>query len=169
MAQIETSVTPEHVAAAYNVLASGDIEQIKQYWAEDMVWQVPGHNRLSGWHYGLDGFLAFMQEVGELSGNSFRMERVAGEVLVTGEYSADITRNLGNRADDVSKTMDIEVVHVLRWRDGKVIGGKGAIFADGTTEYDQFWSHSPMVTPATHSLGDTSGTRPAQAEQKWAD
>jgi hypothetical protein len=38
-------------------------------------------------------------------------------------------------------------VHVLRWRDGKVIAGKGAIFGDGTTEYDQFWSRSPVVTP----------------------
>jgi hypothetical protein len=36
--------------------------------------------------------------------------------------------------------LDIDVVHVLRWRDGKVIEGRGAIFGDGTTEYDQFWS-----------------------------
>ena len=46
--------------------------------------------------------------------------------------------------------MDIEVAHVLRWRDGKVIAGKGAIFGDGATEYDQFWSRSPAVTPPTH-------------------
>ncbi len=36
--------------------------------------------------------------------------------------------------------LDIDVVHVLRWRDGKVIEGRGAIFGDGTTEYDQFWA-----------------------------
>ena len=41
--------------------------------------------------------------------------------------------------------MDIEVVHVLRWRDGKVIAGRGAIFGDETTEYDQFWSRAPVV------------------------
>ncbi len=46
--------------------------------------------------------------------------------------------------------MDIEVAHVLRWRHGKVIAGKGAIFGDGTEEYDQFWSNSPAVTPPTH-------------------
>ena len=98
MAKIEASVTPEHVQKAYGALASGDVNQIKEYWAEDMVWQVPGHNRLSGWYYGLDEFLAFMDEVGKLSDNSFRMDPVAGQVLVTGDYSTDLTRNLGHRA-----------------------------------------------------------------------
>jgi hypothetical protein len=28
----------------------------------------------------------------------------------------------------------------LKWKDGKVIEGRGAIQGDGTTEYDQFWS-----------------------------
>jgi uncharacterized protein len=36
--------------------------------------------------------------------------------------------------------LSIDVVHVLRWRDGKVIEGKGAIFGDGTNNYDLFWS-----------------------------
>jgi hypothetical protein len=78
------------------------------------------------------------------------MDSIAGKVIVTGEYSADLTRNRGNRANETDKTMDIEVVHVLRWRDGKVIAGRGAIFGDGATEYDQFWSRSPVVTPPSH-------------------
>ena len=40
------------------------MEQIKQYWAEDMVWLVPGHNPLAGMYHGLDGFLGFMGQVG---------------------------------------------------------------------------------------------------------
>jgi ketosteroid isomerase-like protein len=150
MAQITAAVTPEHVLKAYAALGSGDIEQIKQYWDAEMVWQVPGHNELSGWYYGRDEFLAFMGKVGELSGRSFRMEPVAGQVIVTGNYSCDLTRNRGHRAGQPEKTMDIEVAHVLRWRDGKVIAGKGAIFGDGTAEYDQFWSRSPFVTPPSH-------------------
>jgi ketosteroid isomerase-like protein len=150
MTTVQAVITVQHVLDAYAALASGDIERIKQYWAEEMVWQVPGHNRLSGWYEGRDQFLAFMGQVGQLSGNSFRMENIAGQVVVTGEYSADLTRNRGNRLNEPDKTMDIEVVHVLRWKDGKVVAGKGAIFGDGATEYDQFWSSSPMVTPPTH-------------------
>jgi pSer/pThr/pTyr-binding forkhead associated (FHA) protein/ketosteroid isomerase-like protein len=144
---IDASITPEHVSEAYAALNSGDMGLIRQFWAEDMVWQVPGHNELSGWYYNRDEFLAFMGKVGELSDHSFRMDLVAGRVLVTGDYSVDLTRNRGHRKGAENKTMDIEVAHVLRWRDGKVIAGKGAIFGDGATEYDQFWSRSPVVTP----------------------
>jgi uncharacterized protein len=147
---IEADVTPEHVMEAYAALGSGDINQIQKYWAEEMVWQVPGHNELSGWYYSRDEFLAFMGKVGEMSDHSFHMDLVAGKVLVTGDYSVDLTRNRGYRKGQPKKTMDIEVAHVLRWRDGKVIAGKGAIFGDGATEYDQFWSSSPAVTPPTH-------------------
>jgi predicted ester cyclase/ketosteroid isomerase-like protein len=147
---IQTTITPEHVGEAYAALGSGDMNRIKQYWADDMVWQVPGHNELSGWYYSRDEFLAFMGKVGEMSGGSFKMENIAGRVLVTGDYSVDLTRNRGHRKDEDDKTMDIEVAHVLRWRDGKVIAGKGAIFGDGATEYDQFWSRSPVVTPPSH-------------------
>ena len=150
MHDIEASITPEHVSEAYAALSSGDMNRIRQYWADDMVWQVPGHNELSGWYYNRDEFLAFMGKVGDLSDHSFHMDLIAGRVLVTGDYSVDLTRNRGSRKGAEDKTMDIEVAHVLRWRDGKVIAGKGAIFGDGTTEYDQFWSRSPVVTPPSH-------------------
>ena len=112
-----------------------------------MVWQVPGHNQLSGWYYGRDEFLAFMGKVGALSDRSFHMDSIAGQVLVTGEYSCDLTRNRGHRDGHPDKTMDIEVAHVLRWRNGKVVAGKGAIFGDGTTEYDR---SGPAPLPSHH-------------------
>jgi steroid delta-isomerase-like uncharacterized protein len=149
--EVEAAVTPEHVGEAYDALASGDIKLIRKYWADDMVWQVPGHNELSGWYYSRDEFLGFMSKVGEMSDHSFKMELIAGRVMVTGDYSVDLTRNTGRRKDAPDKSMDIEVAHVLRWRDGKIIAGKGAIFGDGSTEYDQFWSRSPFVTPSSPS------------------
>jgi ketosteroid isomerase-like protein len=137
------NVTPELVGKAYTALASGDMAQIEQFWAEDMNWLVPGHNPLSGWYHGRQAFLDFMAEVGRLSNGSFNMESIA--VMCSDEYSADVTHNVGYRAGyegtgTVPYTkLDINVVHVLRWRDGKVIEGRGAIFGDGTNQYDQFW------------------------------
>ena len=131
-------ITPELVQQAYDALASGDREKIRKYWADDMIWLVPGHNPLSGLKRGLDGFLGFMQEVGRLSGNSFYMEREA--IMTSENASADVTHNVGNRAGDVNRKLDINVIHYLRWRDGKVIEGRGAIFGDGTAQYDAFWS-----------------------------
>src|SRR3954470_23911477 len=135
-------ITADRVTSAYKALATGDRNLIAEFWSEEMVWQVPGHNHLSGWYHGLDEFLGFMGQVGALSGGSFKMETVS--TIVEADWSADIPRNQGKRADS-EKKLDIEVVHVLRWADGKVIAGKGAIFGDGTTEYDQFWSRAPVV------------------------
>jgi len=146
MATAEATVTPEMVVRAYEVLMTGDPEKIAEMWAEDMIWLVPGHNEVSGWYHGRDEFIAFMGEVGQLSGGSFNMTRTT-PICIGEDFSADITRNVGYRAGYDESTaqqpytkLDIDVVHVLRWRDGKVIEGKGAIFGDGTTEYDQFWS-----------------------------
>ena len=135
-------MTPELVGKAYEALATGDRDKIRQYWADDLKWLVPGHNQLSGWKNNLDEFLAFMKKVGELSGNSFHMDNIC--TTTSDEYSTDVTRNRGNRANAPDKKLDIVAVHVLRWRDGKVIEGRGAIQGDGTTQYDQFWS---PVTP----------------------
>lgn len=131
-------ITPEQVAAAYAALATGQREQIAQLWAEDMRWLVPGHNPLSGWKNNLDEFIAFMGTVGRLSDNSFRMDSIA--VMAADNFSADVTRNTGNRAGQPDRRLNIDVIHWLTWRDGKVIEGRGAIFGDGTAQYDEFWT-----------------------------
>lgn len=131
-------VTKELVGQAYAALATGNPDEIAKYWAEDMVWLVPGHNPLSGWYHGRDAFIGFMKRVGELSGNSFHMDAIT--VMVNDEYSTDVTRNRGERAGNGDLKLDIDVAHVLRWRDGMVIAGKGGIFGDGTDQYDHFWS-----------------------------
>ena len=89
-------ITAEQVAAAYAALATGQRDQIAQVWAEDLRWLVPGHNQLSGWKSNLDEFIQFMGTVGRLSDNSFRMDSVA--VMAADNFSADVTRNTGNRA-----------------------------------------------------------------------
>ncbi len=138
-------ITPQYVNQAYEALASGEITRISEYWAEDMNWLVPGHNQLSGWYHGRAAFLSFMSKVGQLSANSFNMQRTI--ILTSDEYSADVSNNIGFRAGSNSASappyqkLEINVIHLLRWRDGKVIEGHAAIFGDGTTQYDQFWSH----------------------------
>ena len=46
----------------------------------------------------------------------------------------------GTGPETTTRKLDINVIHYLRWRDGKVIEGRGAIFGDGTAQYDAFWS-----------------------------
>jgi uncharacterized protein len=131
-------ITAQQVADAYTALASSDLDQIARHWAEDMRWLVPGHNQLSGWKNNRGEFLDFMTTVGRLSENSFRMDRLA--VMTAENFSADVTYNTGHRAGEPSRVLSIDVIHWLTWRDGKVVEGRGAIFGDGTAQYDAFWS-----------------------------
>lgn len=130
-------LTEQRVREAYDVLGSGDRQKIEEYWDQDMTWLVPGHNQVSGLKSGLDEFLAFMDKVGFLTDNSFQMSW--DRVLITGDTSADIRHNTGHRAGDESRQLAIDVVHILRWREGKVIEGSGLIFGDGTAQFDEFW------------------------------
>lgn len=138
------AITTEQVEAAYESLTTGDRDQIARWWAEDMRWLVPGNHQLAGWWEGLDGFLDFMERVGKLSAGSFVMTRTA--ILLDEDSSADVSHNLGSLAgtgegnDSVYDRLDIDVVHLLRWRDGRVVEGRGAIFGDGTSQFNQFWS-----------------------------
>ncbi|HRK94750.1 MAG TPA: nuclear transport factor 2 family protein [Rhodospirillales bacterium] len=131
-------ITAEQVAAAYAALATGDRASMLEMWHEDMRWLVPGHNRLSGWKNNVDEFMQFMADVGRLSDNSFRMDTVV--VNLADDSSADVTHNTGNRAGQPERRLDIDVIHWMRWRDGKVYEARGAIFGDGTAQYDEFWS-----------------------------
>lgn len=131
-------ITVEQVAAAYAALASGDRASMLEMWHEDMRWLVPGHNRLSGWKNNVDEFMQFMADVGRLSENSFRMDTIV--VNLADDSSADVTHNTGNRAGEPDRRLDIDVIHWMRWRDGKVYEARGAIFGDGTAQYDEFWS-----------------------------
>lgn len=143
------------VQAAYAALGSGDMAQISEYWDEHMHWLVPGLHALAGWYRSRDEFLGFMKKCADLSSNSFVMEQIT--ILTNDEWSTDITHNRGKRAgaaeDETSPYMvlDIHVVHLLRWKGGKVVEGRGAIFGDGTTRFNEFWSQL-----------DSSGNRIAQ-------
>ena len=131
-------ITPQQVADAYAALATGQRDLIAQHFAEDMRWLVPGHNQLSGWKNNLDEFIQFMARVGELSENSFQMRNIV--TMAADDNSADVTNNTGNRAGEPNRRLDIDVIHWMQWRDGKVIHARGAIFGDGTAQYDAFWA-----------------------------
>lgn len=132
------NIPVERVQQAYAALGTLDHSVMAEYWDEDMVWLVPGHNPLSGWYHGRQAFIDFMTRVGELSGGSFKMEVIA--IMTNEEYSTDVTNNQGTRAGMPNVKLNIDVAHVLRWRNGKVVAGKGGIFGDGTDQYDHFWS-----------------------------
>lgn len=132
----DNSLTEERVVAAYDALGTGDRATIEQYWDNEVTWLTAGDSRVSGEYAGLDRFLDFMGIMGDVTGMTLRMERLG--VLVNGDTAVVLTHNTADRAGDPSRKLDIEEVHVLRWRDGKVVNGEGAMFGNGTSEFGRF-------------------------------
>jgi len=136
--------TVEMVQSAYQALGSGSISRISEYYHPDLRWLVPGNHPLAGWHEGRDAFLDMMKLARTLTDGSFLMDMA---VIMTGDgFSADLCRNTatrpGSAADSCSPydRLDIDVLHLLKWRDGKVIEGRDALFGDEATNFSQFWS-----------------------------
>jgi uncharacterized protein len=129
-------LTEARVIAAYDALATGDPATIEEYWDPEVTWLAAGKSRVSGLHVGLSEFLGFMKTMGEVTGGSLQVEPRG--LLVGTDIAVLLTHNTATRADDPTRRMDIDEVHYLRWRDGKIVEGKGALFGDGTAEFSQF-------------------------------
>lgn len=139
------TLTPERVVQAYEALMSGDRRRAAEYWHPQLRFLTPGIHPYAGWHEGLDNFMAFIDKVIEASGGSFQIEPVT--ILVNDEgYSIDVNRTYGTRAHAPAGSqspydrLQIEGLHLLKWENGKVVEGRGAVFGDGLTNFNQWWS-----------------------------
>ncbi|MFJ8083604.1 nuclear transport factor 2 family protein [Streptomyces sp. NPDC096205] len=126
----------DRVRAAYASLGSGDRAVIEQYWSPELTWETAGNSRVSGTYKGMDEFLGFLGTMGEISAGSLAME--FRTIVVDGDVAVAVTHNTATRANDADRGMDIEEVHFLRWRDGRIVQGRGAMFGTGTGDFEQF-------------------------------
>ncbi|CAL9520963.1 nuclear transport factor 2 family protein [Streptomyces pilosus] len=141
-----TELTRERVAAAYASLVTGDREQILQYWSQDVRFQMPGNHQFSGWFVGLDDYLAKMGKLMAATGGRISSETL--NVLIDQEagVSIDVYRLDGYRehakegATSPYERLQVEGVHMLRWEDGRIVEGRSALFADGVTQGNLWWS-----------------------------
>lgn len=141
-----TELTRERVEAAYASLATADPAKIREYWSDDLRFQMPGHHQFSGWFVGLPAYLDKLRKLHEACGG--RLKPVTLNIFVdpTVGVSVDVYRLDGFRAGaDESSTSPydrllIEGVHELHWENGKIVMGRSALFGDGVTQGDLWWS-----------------------------
>ncbi|MEU8086630.1 nuclear transport factor 2 family protein [Micromonospora sp. NPDC049101] len=140
-----SELTPQRVKDAYDALMSGDRARAAEYWDPEVRFLTPGNHQYAGWHEGLETFLDFIDKVQEASGGSFVIDPVT--ILVNDEgYSIDVNRTSGTRAHAAAgaespfERLQIEGLHLLKWVNGRIVEGRGAIFGDGVTNFNQWWS-----------------------------
>ncbi|MEV7027954.1 nuclear transport factor 2 family protein [Kitasatospora sp. NPDC093558] len=140
-----SDLTAERVTAAYDALMSGDRAKAAEYWDPRVRFLTPGNHTYAGWHEGLDAFMDFIDVLGRAAGGTFVIEPVTILVNAADGYTVDVNKTYGSRAHATDGTspydrLQIEGMHLLKWEDGRIVEGRGAIFGDGQTNFNLWWS-----------------------------
>lgn len=117
----------------YEAFAQSDLGTVKEIFADDIVFHVPGRGLISGEYRGRDAVFGFFAKGQELSAGALRIE--LHDVAATDEHA--ITLQI-NRAERGGKTLEARIVAVYHLRDGKATEAR--FFTDSQYENDEFWS-----------------------------
>jgi uncharacterized protein len=117
----------------YEAFAKGDLDAVRDFFAEDIVWHVPGNNMLSGEYKGQDAVFGFFGTLIQETGGTFRQE--IHDVLANDTHGVALVEIHLERG---GKTFEGRGVHAMHIEDGKVTEFWN--FQEDTTLVDEFWS-----------------------------
>lgn len=117
----------------YEAFAKGDLDTLRGFFAEDIVWHVPGNNMMSGDYKGHDAVFGFFGKLVQETGGNFRQE--IHDVLANDTHGVALVNAHAERG---AKTLDTHSVHVMHVEDGKITEFWNLI--EDTTKADEFWS-----------------------------
>jgi uncharacterized protein len=122
------------VRDSFEALGRSDTEALRdRYFAEDIRWHYPGRGPLAGDYEGLAQVIGLRGRLAELSGGTHRIE--LHDVIGNDEHVVALQTT---RAERAGKQLEVNIVHVIHVRDGKVgevWGHHGDLHAS-----DEFWS-----------------------------
>jgi uncharacterized protein len=123
----------ELVRRGYEAFNKGDVETLRQVFADTTIFHEPGRSPISGDYQGLDQVLGFFGTIAERSGGTFRAtlhDVLANDEHVVGLHSSDAERD-GRRA----RSPTVLVFHV---RDGRIT--ETWSHHHDQHEFDEFWA-----------------------------
>jgi ketosteroid isomerase-like protein len=128
-----THPNAELLHRGYRAFAEGDMAAVRELFADDITWHIPGRSPLSGDYHGHEEVFGFLAKSMELSDGTFRIE--IDDVLADGDRAAVLCTVAAER---YGQSWSSPEVHL--WR---IANGKGVEFrefqGDQQTE-DEFWS-----------------------------
>jgi hypothetical protein len=103
------------VRKGYDAFAKGGMATLRDLFAENIVWHVPGNNPFSGEHKGRDAVFALFARTAELSGGTLGIE--LHDVLANDEHAVALVQATASRQGRQLSALDITVYHITN---GKV-------------------------------------------------
>jgi uncharacterized protein len=117
MAQDTTTEQPNItlIKNYYAAYAQGDLNQLRRFFAPDIVWRIPGHHPLAGEKRGVEEVLAFFAQ---LAKGKFKAEPLF--LQAQGDYVVDIHRGWSN-VEDGQPGVDQLFALMFKIKDGKIV------------------------------------------------
>lgn len=97
----------------YAAYGTGDMDKVAKFFADDVVWEIPGHHPLAGTKHGAKEVTAFFKELGK---SNFKAEVIT--LMANDDYVIDVHRGWSNRKDLVN--VDTTWVLVYKIANGKI-------------------------------------------------
>ncbi len=112
----------------------GDPAVVRECFAEQAVWHIPGHSRIAGSYRGWEAIeREFFGKLRSLTRGTFKAALV--DVLANDLRAVALQHATGQRG---ARRLEIDVCQVFRFQDGKIVEAR-AHYAD-QEHLDWFWS-----------------------------
>jgi ketosteroid isomerase-like protein len=120
--------------AGYDAFTHADLEALKEFLAEDIVWHFPGSSPMSGDYRGHEEVFGFFMKVFEQTGGTFTVE--VRDVMANDVHGMGIVHVTGERD---GKTIDSAQVHIAH------VNAEGRVtefwnMPEDVRALDAFWS-----------------------------
>lgn len=123
------------IRRGYAAFNAGDMETFASLCTPDLVWSVPGNNKISGEHKGRDEVLALFGLCGELTQG--KMELTLQTVDVEADGNVVATHHLHAERPD-GRTLDITETERFTIENGKIARADESVSDPAAN--DTFWS-----------------------------
>jgi len=133
-----STIDPVAVVRAFHVeqasaYAGGDVQALRTWLADDVVWHVPGRSQIAGEHRGVEGVLAYFETRRRLTGESFRVE-----VHGLSAIGDRVVQLAGGSAVRDGHAVEWETVGVFRVADGRI--AECWLVPFDLFEFDEIWA-----------------------------
>ena len=95
---------------AYAAFTEGDTEILRQVFAEDIVFRIPGSSAMAGEYRGRDAVFGYLGKVMERSGGTFVLE--VHDIVANEEHAIGLTIQSGVREGQQTTFRSVHVWHV---------------------------------------------------------
>lgn len=117
----------------FTAFQSGDLQKVGDFFADDIVWHVPGKSPLAGDHKGIDAVMEFFGKTMEMTGGTFKLE--VHDILANDEHGVALITTTGEREGKSLRSNGVQVIHI---EGGKVT--ESWLHPDDAYANDEFWS-----------------------------